>query len=126
MPFVAVVDIRFYSDGKQSPHSPYAEDQLLLQAVLGVAAIEIVGDCPVLRRVILKIGVEKIKFNLAYRSQPHAGFHNTSWPGKLYGKVIAVALLHGFNRNLREILSLINSLLLTPRAQLLPEITIPV
>ncbi len=126
MPLVAVIDIRFYSDGKQSPHSPNAEDQLLLQAVLGVTAIEIVGDCPVLRCVILKISVEEIKLNLAYRRQPQPGLHGTSGPCKLYGKLIAATVLHRFNRNLRKVLSLIYSLLFTPRTQLLPEITVPV
>ncbi len=42
------------------PHTAHAQHDLLLQAVVGVAAVEMVGQATIPARVFLQIGVEKV------------------------------------------------------------------
>jgi hypothetical protein len=57
--FVHVVLSDTKPEGIENPHAPDPEDDLLLQAVPLVAAVQDVRDLSIFREVLLKVGVEK-------------------------------------------------------------------
>ena len=50
---------------------PMPEEELLLQAVLDIAAVESIGDRPQLRRVLVDVGVEQVERHTADIGAPH-------------------------------------------------------
>ena len=66
-PGVALVDVehlRVDAEGPQRPHAADAEDDLLAQAVVRVAAVEAVGDRDAVGGVALDVGVEQVQRRL--------------------------------------------------------------
>ena len=59
--FVEVPDGRVEPERAQRPHAADAEDDLLLDARLAVAAVEARRELAIPRRVLLEIGVEQIE-----------------------------------------------------------------
>ncbi len=70
---VGVEDLRRLAHRLQGPDPSDAEQDLLAQAVLGVAAVEPVGDAAALGVVLLDIGVEQVQPDAAHLGSPHPG-----------------------------------------------------
>ena len=69
--FVQVVDRRVQPQGAQDADAADAEDDLLLDTRLAVAAVESRGELPVPRRVLLEIGVEQEQLRASELHAPH-------------------------------------------------------
>ena len=75
-PGVALVGVEHLgldADGLQRPDAADAEQDLLAQPVLGVAAVEAVGDLADLVGVLLDVGVEEVQRHPADARLPHLG-----------------------------------------------------
>ena len=68
---VGVEDLRMDVEGAQRPDAADAEDDLLAEAVLLVAAVEAVRDRNDLRRVLRHVRVEEIERDAAHVDAPH-------------------------------------------------------
>ena len=73
--FVQVVDRRVEAQRAQDADAADAEDDLLLDARLTVAAVEARGELPVPRRVLLEIRVEQEQLRASELHAPHRGQH---------------------------------------------------
>ena len=62
---VGVEHLRVEAEGLQRPHPTDAEEDLLADAVLGVAAVEPVGDGPALGGVAVHVAVEQVQLDAA-------------------------------------------------------------
>ncbi len=74
-PGVALVEVehlRVDTEGAQCPHAADAEDDLLAQAMVGVAAVEAVGDRHTVGGVAFDVGVEEVQRHPADVGAPHA------------------------------------------------------
>ena len=65
MALVAVEHLRVDPEGAQGPDAADAEDDLLAQPVVRVAAVEAVGDGDAVGRVAVDVGVEQVQGDLA-------------------------------------------------------------
>src|SRR3546814_10761685 len=75
-PGVALVGVEHLSvdpERIEGPHTADAEEDLLAQAVLGVASVEAVGYAAHLRRVLVDVGVEQVQ-----RDAPDLGLPDAS------------------------------------------------
>ena len=74
---VGVEHLGVDAEGVERPHAADAEEDLLAQAVLGVAAVEAVGDRADLGRVLVDVGVEEVERDAAHlglaRPGPRSG-----------------------------------------------------
>ena len=76
----------------EGPHAADAEEDLLAQAVLGVAAVEPVGDRRGARRVVrLDVGVEQVERHPADVGPPHPGDAAARRPGRPDADAVARA-----------------------------------
>ena len=64
----------------ERPHAADAEEDLLAQPVLGVAAVEPVGDLAHVVGVVLDVGVEQVERDAADVGPPHLGV--SGWPAR--------------------------------------------
>ena len=58
--FIHVVDVYPQAQSIGHAHAAHAQHDLLLQAVVGVAAVQVVGQAAIPARVAVEIGVEQI------------------------------------------------------------------
>ena len=75
-PGVALVGVEHLgvdADRLEGPHAADAEQDLLAEPVLGVAAVEPVGDAAHLVRVLLDVGVEEVERHPADLGLPQLG-----------------------------------------------------
>ncbi len=75
-PSVALVGVEHLgvdADGLQRPHATDAEQDLLAQPVLGVAAVQPVGDLADLVGVLVDVRVEEVQRHPAHARLPHLG-----------------------------------------------------
>ena len=70
---VGVEHLRLDAHGLQRPHAADAEQDLLAQPVLGVAAVEAVGDLADLVGVLVDVGVEEVQRHPSRARLPHLG-----------------------------------------------------
>ncbi len=70
---VRVEHLRVDAQRAERPHAADAEEDLLAQAVLGVAAVEAVGDAAQLGRVLVDVGVEEVQRDPTDLRLPDAG-----------------------------------------------------
>jgi hypothetical protein len=75
MTFVQVECVDFVPQGGQCPHPAHAEDELLLQAMLEIAAVQPVGDVTVVRAVRENVRVQQIERDGSDIGAPDAGEH---------------------------------------------------
>ena len=68
---VGVEHLRMDVECAQGAHASDAQDDLLAQPVLLVAAVEAVGDEPIGRGVVLDVGVEQVQRDPPHRRLPH-------------------------------------------------------
>ena len=73
MALVGVEHLGLDADGLQRPHAADAEQDLLAQPVLDVAAVQPVGDLADLVGVLLDVGVEEVQRHPADARLPHLG-----------------------------------------------------
>ena len=89
---------------REYAHAANAEDNLLADAGVGVAAVELIGNVPVLRRRVLRdVGVEQIELDAANTDHPRL---DEDFPGRhLNGddQIRAVGPVDGLNRQGIEI-----------------------
>ena len=60
MPFVAMVKIRFNSQGLQQADPSHSQQQFLLEPVFKISSIKMVGYTPVLFNILLKICIHQV------------------------------------------------------------------
>ena len=58
--FIHVVNIHAMAEGAGHARSAHAEDNLLLQAIVSIAAVEVVGEAAVPTGVSVDVGIEQI------------------------------------------------------------------
>ena len=73
--FVEMPDRRLDAQALQHPHAADAEDDLLLDARLAIAAVEARRELAIPRRVLFEIGVEQEERDAADAHAPHGGEH---------------------------------------------------
>src|ERR1700722_15498257 len=73
--FVHMIDLRMDAKGVQGPDSAYAEDNLLPNSHLQIAAIKLFGDRAIFRRILLDIRIKQVKFDPADLELPDFGSH---------------------------------------------------
>ncbi len=79
---VGVEDLRVEPEGLQRPHPADAEQDLLADAVLGVAAVEPVGDGPSLGGVAVHIAVQEVQPDAADVGPPDLAPAGARRPGR--------------------------------------------
>ena len=126
MALVAVVDLLLDAHGPQGADAAQAEQQLLFEPVLPVAAVEVVGDLTVFVEIGFVVGVEQEEVGAADLASPDAGRERTPRQGDLYGRPVAQLVAHGRNRQLREVLRLVGRLLRPLRREPLREVAVTV
>ncbi len=75
MPLVEVPDLRHGAERLEGAHAADAEDDLLLDARLTVAAVEARGQLAVPRRVLFEVGVEQVERHTAEADPPDRHQH---------------------------------------------------
>ncbi len=73
MALVGVEHLRVEPERPQRPHAADAEEDLLAHAVLGVAAVEPVGDGPISGGLSSHVGVEQVQRDAADVGPPDLG-----------------------------------------------------
>ncbi len=100
-----------------------AEQDLLLEAVLPVAAVEVVGDLTVLVEVGLEIGVEQVEVRAAHLTAPYAGRERAARERHGDRHPVAAGVAHGRYGQLVEVLRLVGRLLRTLGREPLREVS---
>ena len=111
--FVAVIELAADAEFLEHQHAADTEKIFLLDAVLPVAAIELVGDRAVELAVHVEIGVEEIEFHAADVDTPYVAVDDASGVGHLEDHRLSVVVEHLLDGELVEVLSLIIGDLLT-------------
>ncbi len=81
--FVDVVDSWLQAEGLQSPVTTDAQHNLLFDAHLQTATVQLVGDVPVVWAVGRNIRIQQVKRYAAYLDPPHLGGHPPAGVGDL-------------------------------------------
>ena len=122
MSLVAVVDVLLDAQLLQRQHASDAQQDLLLQAVLPVAAIERVGDGLVELGVHLVVGVEQIELDASDVHTPHVCVYHIVRIGHVDHHRLSVLVELAHNGQVGEVLCLVFSNLLSVHRQALCEI----
>ena len=124
---VHVVNRRFEAQRRQRAGTAHAQDDLLADAHLQVAAVELRGDGAVLGVVVGDVGVEQVEVDAPDGELPDLGEHLTAgqFDGDLERLAVVAAgdFLHG---QVVEILVELDGLLDAFAVDLLLEVTVPV
>ena len=123
---VVVIDLGMQAQRTQGAHAADAQQELLLQAVLPVATIELVRDLAVLGDVGLVVGVQQVEVGTADRDLPDA--HGKRAAGHAHGNRLpgAVLVQHGRGGDLQEVLRLVVGHLVALRGEPLGEVAVAV
>ena len=124
--FVEVVDGRVLADGLEHPHTADAEQDLLLEAVLDVAAVKGGGGVAVLLPVLIEVCVKEIERDAADIDAPDAGVEVTAGHGHAHHDPVALLVLVRLDGQLGEALRRVEVHLLAIRRNLLLEVAIAV
>ena len=123
MTLVAVVDVLLDTEFLQQQHTTNTEQDLLLQAVLPVAAVEGVRDGLVELRVELVVGVEQIKLHTAHVDTPHVCVNIIVCVRHIDDERIAVLIELALNGQGVEVLRLVVGNLLAVHREALGEVS---
>jgi len=63
MAFVHVINVYAVTQGVEHAHAAHAQDDFLLQTVVGVASVEVIGQTAIPGRVLRQVGVQQIDRN---------------------------------------------------------------
>ena len=126
MSFVAVEDVGLYAKLVQCTDAAYAEQDFLPEAVLEVAAVEVVGDGAVFDEVQVVVGIEQVEFRAAYVAFPDAGRDVAAGKRDADRAPVAHVVAHGCDGELVEILRFITRLLGSVGREPLGEVTVTV
>ena len=103
-----------------------AQQEFLLEAVLPVAAIQVVGHLAVLGDVGLIVGVQQVQVRTAHLHFPHAGGDGTAREGHARGDPVAIGVHHRHGRDLQEVLGVVVGDLVALAGDDLGEVAEPV
>ena len=126
MPLVAVINVFLDAQFLQRQDAADAQQNLLLETILPIAAIEAVGDGTVELGVHVVVGVQQIKADAPHIRTPHQGMHMIVHIGHVDHHLIAVGIEHTLNGQGIEILRVILGNLLAVHAEALCEIAITI
>ena len=126
MSFVAMEHIVLDAQCAQCADTADTEQDFLLEAVLPVAAVEVVGDLAVFLEVGLEIRVEQVEIRAADLAFPDARRKRTPREGDGDRQPVAGLVAHGRDREFIEILCLVGRLLRPLCRKTLREVTVPV
>ena len=123
---VAVEHLVLDTQFAQGPDAADAQQNLLLEAVLPVAAVEVVGDLTVFFEVVLEIGVQQEQVGASYLAFPDARRKRAAREGDGDGEPVALLVAHGRNGQLVEVLCFIGRFLCALRRETLGEVAVAV
>src|SRR5665213_2322806 len=96
MPFVHVIDGGAEAQRLKRAQAADAEHNLLLDALVIVAAIEMIGDLAILRRSVLRgVAVDKVELDAAHVDAPDLQEHLDAAEIDADQQLAAVWLIHG-------------------------------
>src|SRR3569832_1913881 len=101
--FVDVPDGRLEAERAQRAYAADAEHDLLLDARVDVAAVQLIGDGAVDVVVLRHVAVEQIKADVAGLRLPHLEQHKPNNDGDKHVQLLTVAVVRGLHRQLIEI-----------------------
>ncbi len=126
---VALVDVPHggcKAERAQRAHAADAEHHLLTDACRLVAAVEAMGDLPVLGRVVLAIGIQQEHAHAADLRAPDARTHCPARDLKRHGQPLAVGAAHRLHGQIARIVTLVDRVLRAVAVDGLREIALPV
>ena len=123
---VAVIDVVPDAQLAQGADAADAQQDLLLEAVLPVAAVEVVGDLAVLLEVGLEVGVEQVEVRAAHLAFPDARRERAAREGDGDRHPAAGVVAHGRNGQLVEVLRFVGGLLRPLGREPLREVAVAV
>ena len=123
---VIMIHRRVQSQRTKRPHATDTQQNLLLQAVFVITAIELVGHATVFGRIGLVIGIQKVEVRAAHCHFPDAGIERAARQVHTYALPDAVFADNRLCRNLEEVLCGVVSDLIALRGKSLRKITVPV
>ena len=126
MTLVAVIDVVLESQPLEQQHTADAQQVLLLDAVLPVAAIELVCDGPVILAVEVQVGVEQIELHSSDIDAPHVGIDYMSGIRHLQNHLLALCVQHRRDGQLHKVLRLVVGNLLPVHRECLGEVAIAI
>ena len=121
MALVDVEHLRRETEGGQGSGAAHAEEDLLADPLLLGAAVEAIGDQPVLVGVVVDVGVEQVQRDAADVGLPHPGVHRRA--GDVDGDADAVDRRERDGRGVEPRKEL---LLAAPEVELLREVAVVV
>ena len=119
---VAVVDVLLDAEFLEHEGAADAEQDLLLQAVLVVAAVKVVGDGAVILGVHLVVRVQQVEFDASHVHVPDKGVDLVVLVGDIDHQLVAVGVELALDGQRVEILCVIFGYLLTVHRQRLREV----
>ncbi len=119
---VHVPDGRADAQGPQGPHAAHAQHDLLAQAHLAPAHVQLPGDGPVGRVVERDVGVEHQHRHAAHLGLPDRGLHHAAGQVDRHGQHAAGERLHRPYRQAREVVDRVEVLLEAVAVDGLPEV----
>ena len=122
MTFVAMVNAFRDTELLQCQNTADTQQDLLLETILPVTAIERVGDGFVELGVHLVVRIEQIQLDAAYIDTPHIGMHLIVHVGNVHDNGIAVGVKLPLYGKRVEVLRVVLGYLLAVHAQALREV----
>ncbi len=123
---VAVINLLLDAHLGQRADTAHAQQQLLLQTVLPVAAVKVERDLTILLAVGLVIGIEQEQVGTAHLTLPYARRERAARERDLYRHPVAHLVAYGRDRQLEEVLRLVCGHLTALRRELLGEVSVTV
>ena len=107
VPFVEVKDAGIDAERLERAHAADAEDDLLLDAGLAIAAVEARRQLAIPRRVLLEAGVEQVERDAAEPHPPHGDQHRAIAERHRGDARLAVGRQRRFDRRVRPVEALV-------------------
>ena len=127
VPLVHVEDRRRFVDGVQGANAADPQDDLLLDAAVLVAEVEVRGDLAILGRVFGEVGVQEKEPHLADVGAPDGAAHFASWHLHAYGDLAPALEVHDALHGLAHwVERRVELLLKSGPVELLMEVPVPV
>ena len=126
MALVAVEDGRLHAHGFEQADATHAEEHLLLDAHLAVAAIKSARDATVLGRVLLDVGIQEIESYPTHVDTPCLGIDRATGESDAHLHPFALVVEHRLQGQLRELLRDVFGTLLAGDGDLLCEVAVTI
>ena len=126
MALVAVVHLGVDPQLAEGADTAHAQQELLLEPVLPVAAVQVIGHLAVFGDVGLIVGVQQIQVRTAHFHLPHAGGNGAAREGHARGDPVALGVHDRRGRDLEEVLGVVVGHLVTLAGDDLGEVAEPV